>query len=101
MRLMGHYCLLGPVLALGLASGCARERATGEACSAILDRIVYIELQEQGFRDPALASRKREELRRVLHPELARCQGRGLPEGALACVERAQSAEEISHVCLR
>ncbi len=92
---------LGLALSIVLAAGCKRERASAEACGEIFDRIVEVELQEQGFRDPVLARRKREELRGALGSELRRCEGRRLPAGALACVRTAKSTEEISHTCLR
>lgn len=87
---------------LSLVGGCTtRDRATAETCTEILDRIVEVELTEQGFRDPALTARKKEELRGRLGPELRRCQGRRLPIEALGCVRKAKNTEEISHTCLR
>jgi hypothetical protein len=79
---------------------CRREHATAPICGAILDRIVELELDEQGFRDPALAAQKKRELRMLLGPQLLTCVGRDMRRNALACVEKARSTEEISHVCL-
>ena len=84
-----------------LAAGCSPHRATDADCAEILDRIVEIELAERGFRDPALVELKKEELHRVLGPDLSQCEGRALPSGALACVRAAQSVEEITHRCLK
>ncbi len=90
------------VLLLILAcNACTAERATREACLEIVDRIVEIELAEQGFRDAALAQARKEDMRALLAPEFARCENRRLAAGALACVRAAKSAEEISHICLR
>jgi len=89
------------LLATALASGCARERATRADCDALFGRIVEIELLERGFRDPALLERKRQELRRALSGDLAACEGKPLPAGALACARDAATAEEVSHRCLR
>lgn len=91
---------LALVAALVVAA-CASERATPADCTVIFDRIVALELAEMGYRDPALAERKRAELARRLAPELARCEGRRIGEGARACVAAATSAEELVHRCLR
>lgn len=80
---------------------CRSERADADDCALILDRIVALELAEQGYRDPELARRKQQEFARRFAPELQRCEGLSLPPGARECVARAVSAEEISHVCLR
>ena len=88
-------------LALALWSGCGGRPATDGECRAILDRIVELELGEQGFRDPVLAARKKSELGRRLAPELGLCVGRRLPPDAMACVAVARSTEELSHRCLR
>ena len=82
-------------------SGCSGRSATADDCRAILDRIVEIELGEQGYRDAALAKRKQAELRRTLARDLARCEGRRIPEGAIECLQSATSAEAVSHRCLR
>ena len=87
------------LLALGLLT-CRSERATAEDCAVILDRIVALELAEQGYRDPELTRRKQHEFARRFAADLKRCEGLSLPPGARACVEQATSCEEISHVCL-
>jgi hypothetical protein len=85
---------------LGLGS-CAREPASAADCRALLDRIVALELAEQGFRDPVLTRRKQDSFARSLADELTRCEGLTLPPGARDCVAAAGSAEQISHTCLR
>ena len=94
----------GWVLALSFVlaalAGCSSRPATPAQCGAIFDAIVARELQERGFRDPALARRKRAELRAQLGPELARCVGHPLRPNALVCIKRAKDVEEISHRCL-
>jgi hypothetical protein len=92
---------LAAMCVLGLAGGCSTSRATAEECDRIFERIVDLELHEMGYRDPALAARKKAELRTTLAPDLKRCPGRRLRSGAMDCVNRAESAEEISHRCLR
>ena len=101
MRRWSALLIAGGVAALGAVGGCSRGDATVADCRAIFDRIVEIELSERGFRDPALALRKRDELAVLLAPELRRCVGRPLREGALACLRGAKSNEEVSHRCLR
>lgn len=89
------------LVSLALCMGCRGQRATAEDCGAIFDRIVFLELQELGYRDPALAERRRAELRRLLAEDLKRCEGRALPASARACVGEAKTAEELTHRCLR
>lgn len=84
-----------------LAGGCAERLATAEQCQAIFERIVENELREKGFRDAALVGKKLEALRVSYASDLRRCVGRRLPKGAMACVQLAQSNEELSHQCLR
>jgi hypothetical protein len=95
--------ILGACCALlwGPFAACGGQPATPEVCEAILRRIVTLELRERGFRDPVLAHRKQGELETLFARELGQCTGRRLRQGALACVERATSAEQISHRCLR
>jgi hypothetical protein len=79
---------------------CRSERASAEDCAAILDRIVALELAEQGYRDPELTRRKQHQFSRRFAAELQRCEGLSLAPGARECVARAASVEEISHDCL-
>lgn len=83
------------------ATGCRAQPAIAEECQLILDRIVELELAEQGFHDVALAAQKKVQLRSRFATELELCVGRPLQRGALACVRQAHSTEEISHTCLR
>lgn len=84
-----------------LLTTCNLERATAADCAEILDRIVALELAEQGFVDPELTRRKQAEFTRRYAAELQRCEGLALPPGALECVRQAPSTEHVSHVCLR
>lgn len=79
---------------------CGGERASAADCEAIFDRLVFLELQEMGFRDPALVSMRQMELRRHHRKQLKACVGRRLPANALRCVKEAASAESVSHECL-
>jgi hypothetical protein len=80
---------------------CHRERLSANDCRALLGRITDLELAERGFRDPALAARRKAALQTRLAPELATCVGRRVRPGALACAQSARSAEDLSHRCLR
>jgi hypothetical protein len=84
-----------------LQVGCTGRRATREDCRQILDRLVDLELQERGFRDPALAARSRALAETTFASDLSACEGRRIPRTALSCVQSAATSEEISHRCLR
>lgn len=84
-----------------MLAACRGEPATAEDCRYILDRIVALELAEQGYRDEALTGRKQEAFAQRYAAELARCEGVRLPAGARECVAAAASSEQISHECLR
>jgi hypothetical protein len=89
------------VLALtALALSACGEPATARDCRAILDRIVALELAEQGYRDPALTRRKQDEFASRYAADLARCEGLRLPQHARTCLEVAGSSEQVSHLCL-
>jgi hypothetical protein len=92
------------VVSLAVASatmGCRRERLTPQDCRELLGRITDLELAERGYRDPALAARRKAELAIRLAPELAACEGRRVRPGALECARSARTAEDLSHGCLR
>ena len=82
-------------------SGCRGQRATRADCERIVDRIVALELLEQGFHDPVLQARTEEHMRQELRSEIDRCTGLPMRPDALQCAERARSAEDIVHRCLR
>lgn len=81
--------------------GACEHRATTSECNAIVDRIVDLELIEQGFRDPVLGAQKRAQMRRELQTQIRDCIDQPIRESALQCVHNAQSTEEITHRCLR
>lgn len=92
---------LAALSSLVTLAACSESRATTEDCRAIFERIVELELEEMGYRDPALAERKRAELGRVLGPELQRCEGRRIASTARACIREAKTAEALTHDCFR
>lgn len=78
----------------------APAAATADDCRVLLDAVVRIELQEQGYRDEVLQRRRQAQLARVFAAQLASCVGRPLPPGALDCARAATSSEQLSHECL-
>ena len=92
--------LIGAIALLS-ASGCARRPATAADCAAIFDKIFALEFKEAGFRDPVVAQRKHDQFARLLAPYLDECRGARLASGAIDCVAKAQTVEELSHRCLR
>src|SRR5258708_39039852 len=88
------------IVAASLVS-CRGSRATAVDCAEIVDRIVRLELEEKGYRDPVLSDRKRQEIRNLLGSELKECQGKRLRADALSLVRLARNVEKISHDCLR
>ena len=98
LHLVSSTLVADLVLVLG---ACDQRRADRKDCAEILDRIVEIELHERAFRDEALLRRKKEQLRQRFATNIAACEGRPLPAGAMACVHRAETTEELSHECLR
>jgi hypothetical protein len=95
--------LVGVAAALGaVAVSCRAGRPATEAdCTALLDRLVELELRERGLQDPALGARWRAEARAKFTPELGACVGRRLPAGALDCAVKVTTAEEMAHRCFR
>lgn len=93
--------MLALTLALLTPPSCQRGApATQEECARLFGRLVDLELQEMGYRDPTLAARWRARLAARHAPLVESCVGRRLPPGALACAARARTAEEVSHGCL-
>jgi hypothetical protein len=90
--------LVVAVLATGPA--CRQRGATAEECHEIFGRLVTLEMEELGFRDPIAVHRTKERLRRDMAVSIAACEGSPLKASALTCVRQARRAEEITHVCL-
>ena len=75
--------------------------ATPEQCRAIFDRLVEVELAEMGYQDPVLTERRQAELARRYRSEIEECVGKAIPPGATECISSAETAEALSHECLR
>ncbi len=96
-RLLSLTALVG----LGAVGGCHRHTASAADCRAILDRLVALELKEQGFRDPALVPRWQAELARRFDDDLHRCRAVRVGDDLEACLRAAQNPEEIAHHCVK
>lgn len=97
MRLLG--CWLLTVVITG-SSGCHQHRATTEDCHAVLDRLVEIELNESGYRDPVLHVRWRDELERRFSADVDRCRGRKVRDDVRSCLKKVKTSEQAEHRCL-
>lgn len=95
--------ILASVALAGLATlaGCHRHTASAADCRAILDRLVALELKEQGFHDPALVPRWQEELARRFADDLRRCRAVRVGDDLDVCLRAAQNPEEIAHRCVK
>jgi hypothetical protein len=96
MRGLAFWLLLAAA-----GTGCNRERLTAQDCGRLVDRITELELAERGFRDPALATRRKGEVRGRLKAELDACVGRPVRSGALACALAAPTTRDLAERCLR
>ncbi len=96
-RILASAALAG----LATLGGCHRHTASAADCRAILDRLVALELQEQGFHDPALVPRWQEELARRFDDDLRRCRAVRVGDDLAVCLRAAQNPEEIAHHCVK
>src|SRR5262245_15404956 len=89
------------VLAFALFSGACGHPATEAECRIILERIVELELRSQKVTDPAEMAKRRNESLGVTTDGgrsdlLDGCVGRHITDRALACVQSAETASEIT-----
>ncbi|HSY40575.1 MAG TPA: hypothetical protein VLA79_13635 [Polyangia bacterium] len=92
---------LAALAGLATLAGCHRHTATAADCRAVLDRLVELELKEQGFHDPALVPRWQEELAGRFSDDLGRCRAVRVGNDLGACLRAAQNPEEIAHRCVK
>lgn len=86
--------------ALLVVPACGRRVATEPDCRALLDRMIDIELDESGFRDPVLRARSHENLGRRFAADLERCKGLMIPGNLQVCLANARTTEDVVHRCL-
>jgi hypothetical protein len=97
VRLLG--CLLLAFVITGF-SGCHQHRATAEDCHAVLDRLVEIELNASGYRDPILHVRWRDEIERRFSADVDRCRGRKIRDDFRSCLKTVKTSEQVAQRCL-
>jgi hypothetical protein len=88
------------VVAVAAAPGCRRHPASEVDCQQVLDRIVELELREQGYRDAVLRARWQRELGQRFAPDLKRCRGLEVRNDLRTCLATAHTSEEITHRCV-
>jgi hypothetical protein len=89
-----------PVCLLLTASGCRRHAADGGDCEAVLDRLVELELEESGYRDPVVRARWTHEAQGRFAADLARCRGLSVRNDLRACLATARTSEAVVHRCV-
>lgn len=91
--------ILGVVGIVGLA-GCGRK-ATEADCQVIVDQMVVVKMKKKNNTDPAAVSKLQAELREEAKGEVMDgCVGRRISDGALDCIKKAETQEEII-TCMR
>ncbi len=91
--------MIGFALPLALG-GC--HRATEADCEEIVDKIVELELKEQGVNDPATIETRKTETKAKKRQELIQsCVGKRVSVSAMRCIHNAKTSTEITDRCLR
>lgn len=81
---------------------CRPERtATPAECNEILDRMVQLDMVALGFRDPELTRMKQQELKTQFSTALHECSQLTIHPGAMDCVRRAATTQELVEQCLK
>ncbi len=81
-------------------AGC--RYATEQDCERIIDRIVELELKEQGITDATLVEQRKTETRNKKRDELlGGCVGKRISNSAMTCIDNAKSSKDITEKCLR
>ncbi len=98
---MGHRFSPTIVLALSTAvlAACGRP-ATQEDCELIIDRNVELQMKSMQITDPGMIEKRKAEIRAQMSDQLKGCVGKRVTDGMIACVKKAQTADEIDQ-CLR
>ncbi len=90
---------IAPLALCALCAGCGRK-ATETDCAFILDRNVEVQMKAMHIDDPNAVAKRKQEIHDELKGELRGCVGKRITDTMLACVARAQTADEIDK-CLR
>ncbi len=98
-RAWGRF-VFGACAGLALAGTACGRKATDADCSFILDRNVEVQMKALHIEDPTAIDKRKKEIREELKPLLKDCVGKRITDSMLACVARAQTADEIDG-CMR
>lgn len=99
-RAASMAALLGLALSACGLSSC--HKATEADCEQILDRIVELELKDQGVTDPELVKKRTEETKSRKREQLIKsCVGKRVSRSNMECIRTAKNAAEITDKCLR
>ncbi len=90
---------LGGALVVVLV-GCGRK-ATEADCMVIVDQMVVVKMKKKNNTDPAAVTKLQNELRDEAKGEVMdNCVGKRISDGALDCIKKAETEEEIIK-CMR
>ena len=78
---------------------CGRK-ATREDCDLVVDRNVELQLKALGVSDPAVVSKRRDEMKASMKDDIDKCVGKRVTDGMMSCVKSADTPEKIDK-CLR
>ena len=79
--------------------GCGRK-ATRDDCEVVVDKNVELQLKALGVTDPAIVTKRREEMRAAMRDDIDKCVGKRVTDGMMVCVKNAETADKIDK-CLR
>jgi hypothetical protein len=94
------------ILALSVGASACGHPASEAECTAIVDRIVELELKAQKVTDPAEIAKRRSESLGLAGDKgrsevLEGCIGKRITDRALVCVREAETASDITDHCLQ
>jgi hypothetical protein len=89
-----------PCLFAALALTACGHKASDTDCAFILDRNVEVQMKAMHITDPVAVDKRKQEIQTELKGQLQGCIGKRITDGMLACVARAQTAEDIDS-CMR
>jgi hypothetical protein len=91
--------LLAAAALVVTALGCG-HKASDADCQFILDRNVEVQMKAMHIADPVAVDKRKQEIHAELKSQLTGCVGKRITDAMLACVARAQTAEDID-ACMR
>lgn len=99
-KLAKHGGILVAVVAAVALLGCGRK-ATEADCMVIVDQMVVVKMKQKNNTDPAAVTKLQTELREEAKGEIMDgCVGKRISDGALDCIKKAETQEEIIK-CMR